>query len=232
MSIIIRGQELSLDINELVENILGNNMVTDIGSQNVYIDLQRIDDNLSRSTSSIDTYVIKKKYQNERDKLRKLNKNSVLRTSCRECPICLETIKKQFVLECPVCSNLFHSEDPSNNKNSYSGCLLRYLEKYGNNCPMCRSNILEEYEKISKDILKKYFSKFLNIFKISKMRKKFEEDTIKHKKKKERKRNKQRLFFDYSLKTYKKYEVNKVYGGKVYGKKKIPRGSIFGKHNI
>lgn len=232
MSIIIRGQDLGLDINELAEIISNSPVMVGSGNEDVYLDLQRVDEGRSQSVNSVSTYIVKKKFQDDGDKLRKLRKNSVLRTSCRECPICLEPIRKQFVLECPVCSNLFHSEDPSNNKNSYSGCLLRYLEKYGNNCPMCRSNILEEYEKISKDILKKYFSKFLNIFKISKMRKKFEEDTIKHKKKKERKRNKQRLFFDYSLKTYKKYEVNKVHGGKVYGKKKIPRGSIFGKHNI
>merc|ERR1712146_622836 len=163
---------------------------------------------------------------------RKLRKMSVLRTSCRECPICLEPIKKQFVLECPVCSNLFHSEDPSNSTNLYSGCLLRYFKKYGNNCPMCRSNILEEYEKVSSNILKKYFSKFINIFFISKMRKKFEEDTKKHKDRKYRKKSKQKLFFDYRSNVYKKYEVKSTWGGKVYKKNKIPKGNMLGKHNI
>lgn len=230
MSIIIRGQDLSLDINELVEGIVGNNMLSDIGSSDVYIDLQRIDENLSRSTSSIDTYIIKKKCKNDRDKLRKLKKNSVLRTSCRECPICLETIKKEFVLECPVCSNLFHSEDPSNNTNSYSGCLLRYFDKYGNNCPMCRTDMLEEYNKISASILKKYFEKFIVLLKMVKLRRKFEEDTKRHRDKKNKKKSKQKLFFDYNLKMYRKFEVKKIHGGKVY--KRIPKGNMLGKHKI
>lgn len=232
MSIIIRGQDFGLDINELAEIISNNPVIVGTGGEDIYLDLQRIDEGSSQTERSVNTYIVKKKFQNDEDKLRKLRKMSVLRTSCRECPICLEAIKKQFVLECPVCSNLFHSEDPSNSTNLYSGCLLRYFKKYGNNCPMCRSNILEEYEKISSNILKKYFSKFINLLCISKIRKKFEEDTKKSKDRRNRKKSRQKLFFDYRSNVYKKYEVKKVHGGKVYKKNKIPKGNMLGKHNI
>ena len=60
------------------------------------------------------------------------------------------------------------------------------------------------------------------------MRKKFEEDTRKHKDRRNRKKSKQKLFFDYSLNVYKKYEVKKVHGGKVYKKNKIPKGNMLG----